>query len=224
MGPGLRQLWTEAARGRSIRRMLLNQAMARWRDQMHGTVVDLACGRNPGYWRALGLRSNPDVRLVGFDINPAFRPTVLADLTRPIPLRDACADVVISVGFLGMTPHPLDFLREIRRVLRPGGFMIASAPLVTPHSDDAHYFRFTGSALRYLCAAAGFTRVELVPLGGRWTGAAGLLAPFWRPRWLVAPIVYWTSLQIDALALRRSRGVPTPAMHLLRGWADDGRE
>ncbi len=51
--------------------------------------------------------------------------------------------------------------------------------------------------LRYVCARAGFRIESIVPIGGRWTAVAYLIAPFLRPRWLVAPVVYCICLYLD---------------------------
>jgi hypothetical protein len=73
-------LWREATRGKSIYRILMNECLKLWREEIRGTVLDFACGQEPSYWRILDLKNNEKVRLVGIDYNPAFRPTIVANL------------------------------------------------------------------------------------------------------------------------------------------------
>jgi SAM-dependent methyltransferase len=45
-----------------------------------------------------------------------------------MPLRDATVDRVLAVHALEMTPHPADLLREVWRVLAPGGKLLLVVP------------------------------------------------------------------------------------------------
>ena len=52
------QLWREAAGGKSIGRILTNQALLQWREELLGLVLDLACGQSPSYRRILKIKGN----------------------------------------------------------------------------------------------------------------------------------------------------------------------
>ncbi|SDQ72023.1 putative RNA methyltransferase [Thermostaphylospora chromogena] len=92
-----------------------------------GTVVDAGAGT--GYYLAAALTGR--ARGVALDISKyaarrAARAhprigAVVADLWRPLPLRDACADVVINVFAPRNGP-------EFARVLRPGGRLVVVTP------------------------------------------------------------------------------------------------
>lgn len=58
---GLKTIWREAARGKSIYRILMNETLRQWKDEISGVVIDLASGREPSYWRFLELKNNPKV-------------------------------------------------------------------------------------------------------------------------------------------------------------------
>jgi hypothetical protein len=73
----------------------MNECLKLWREEIRGTVLDFACGQEPSYWRILDLKDNEKVHLVGIDYNPAFRPTIVADLTHSIPFKDATADSLL---------------------------------------------------------------------------------------------------------------------------------
>jgi len=193
-----RTLWREATRGKSIWRILMNEAMKQWREEVTGLVLDCACGSNPSYRRILGLTRNEQVRLIGIDYNPDLSPTIVADLTRSIPVKDSVADVIIVSGFLMLIPNPQEFLKETRRVLKPNGRLLLTAVLIAPYSPDpTDYMRFTAEGLCLLLCNAGFTDYEILPVGNRFSAAAFLLEPFFRPRWIVAPLVHLLCLLLD---------------------------
>lgn len=90
----------------------------------------------------------------------------VADLTRlpfPIGTFDACLNIVT----LEHIPEPLAALREMGRVLKPGGRLL----LIAPHEWEVHqsphdYFRYTRHGLQYLLAEAGFCNAQIEPVGG----------------------------------------------------------
>lgn len=170
---------------------------------MSGVVLDLACGKNPSYWRVLGLKNNKRVYLVGVDFNIAYCPTVVSDLTCPLPFKDASAHAVIVSSFLYIISDPKAFLKEVWRVLKPGHCLYLTAPLIFPYTPEpTDHWRFTEDGLRFLLCQAGFVELQIFPVGGRFSAIAYLLSPFLRPRWLVAPLVYFLSLKLDSWTKR----------------------
>ena len=61
----------------------------------------------------------------------------------------------------------------------------------------------------------------MVPLGGRWSSAAYLLAPYQRPARWVAPAVARLALALDGMAERRWDGrlAPNPVGYVARAVA-----
>lgn len=99
----------------------------------HGArVLDLACGTAP-----TASRLAP-ASYVGVDLSPgelvlARRrglPVVQADATR-LPLPDASVDSVVMSMALQVVPLD-ETLREVRRVLAPGGLLVATVPVAEP--------------------------------------------------------------------------------------------
>jgi len=98
-------------------------------------VLDVASGE--GYGSALlaqVARSVVGVEYSGPTVQGAVGNFVRANLrylradARALPLADACVDAVVSFGTIEHFGRQDDFLREVRRVLRPDGRLIVSAP------------------------------------------------------------------------------------------------
>jgi SAM-dependent methyltransferase len=67
---------------------------------------------------------------INVDLDPSGRPDVVADLARPLPFADACADAIFSEDFVAqLEPDALRrFLAECRRMLKPGGTLRVLTP------------------------------------------------------------------------------------------------
>lgn len=89
-------------------------------------VLDAGCG-NGEYLRAL---AQVPVRAAGCDLSLgmlrplAHRPLINADVAA-LPLRDGAVDAVLAVHMLYHVPGREAAVRELRRVLRPGGVCVA---------------------------------------------------------------------------------------------------
>lgn len=96
------------------------------------TVLDVGCGT--GRWlAALRLRGHTG-RLLGVDLSPGMAataatragvPTVVADAVA-LPLPDAAVDVALAVHMLYHAPDLPAAVAELRRVVRPGGVVLAT--------------------------------------------------------------------------------------------------
>lgn len=99
-----------------------------------GTVVlDLGCGT--GYLIHNLREQQPTVRVYGMDLTRA-----MLDVARQrqpdvafvqasgvaLPFAEACVDAVISTSALHYVPDPLSVLREVHRVLKPGGTLVVT--------------------------------------------------------------------------------------------------
>lgn len=102
-------------------------------------VLDAGCGTG----RALTpLRAavGPSGTVVGVDVTPAMLEAavragrdrdgrlVLADVAA-LPLRSASLDAVFAAGLVAHLPRPQDDLRELARVVRPGGTLALFHPI-----------------------------------------------------------------------------------------------
>jgi len=87
----------------------------------------------------------------------------LDDMPRP----DGSYDVVVLTQVLEHVPDPLAVLREIYRILKPGGRLLLSVPLTAPlHGEPWHFFHFTHHGIARLTEETGFSIVEIEKMGG----------------------------------------------------------
>jgi ubiquinone/menaquinone biosynthesis C-methylase UbiE len=124
-------------------------------------VLDVACGTGV-LAREAAVRVVPGGRVVGLDINPAM--LSVARRLRPeiewrqgdaaaLPFEDAAFDAVVSQFALMFFPDPVAALREMGRVLAPGGRL---AVAVCAPIERAPGYRLLGEMLRrHVGAQAG---------------------------------------------------------------------
>lgn len=78
-----------------------------------------------------------------------------------LPLRDSTFEAVFCTGTLEHVEYPPRVLREIRRILRPGGYVHIEVPFLQPfHADPSDYWRWTLPGIELLCTREGFERIE----------------------------------------------------------------
>ena len=149
-------------------------------EHVRGRVLDAGAGRQA--YRAL-IEPHAE-RYESLDLDNADH---VGDLLA-IPLLDGAFDTVVCTQVIQHVPDPGLALREIARVLRPGGRLILSAPhLVWLHNEPHDYFRFTVHGLRRLIEEAGLRPLRIEPVGGlvcflAYAPSTLLLAALWPVR------------------------------------------
>jgi SAM-dependent methyltransferase len=131
---------------------------------VQGEVLDVACGTGYGsrlLARAASVsgvdRAVEAVALARNRVNGAFH---VADVP-PIPFADDCFDFVVSFETVEHIPEDEEFVREIRRVLRPGGYVLISTPNQDVSTVDGtplnewHIREYTLGSLKELLENAG---------------------------------------------------------------------
>lgn len=98
------------------------------------TVVDVGCGRGGAVATTDGSDPldfrGPGRRVIGIDVDEVGVDNPVLDEFRPItgsrwPLEDGSVDLVVSDWTLEHVEDPESFVRELTRVLRPGGAFVA---------------------------------------------------------------------------------------------------
>ncbi len=84
-----------------------------------------------------------------------------------LPFADSTFDIALCLVVLEHLPEPALAVKEIARVLKPGGRLFVIAPLLWEEHQTPHdYFRFTRYGLSHLLRQAGLKVETLSPIGG----------------------------------------------------------
>jgi SAM-dependent methyltransferase len=133
-----------------------------------GRLLDLGCGNQP-YRPFLP----PEVEYIGLDypptraaFNPKVRPEVYGD-ARTLPFADQSFDAALCFQVLEHVDRPEAVVREIQRVLKPGGLGFISAPFCyNLHMEPHDFFRFSPYGLKDLLEKNGLGVRQLRGQGG----------------------------------------------------------
>ena len=156
--------------GVSYRRKRVDADLAAATAHFTGRVLDVGGARQRG-----AFRRPAGARWVVADIERGFSPDVGADV-QALPFRDAVFDAIKATELLEHVPDVARALGECRRVLRPGGHLVITAPFLERlHGDPGDYSRYTRSMWERLLAAADLKPVTIDEQGGYFTHLAGLL-------------------------------------------------
>jgi len=138
-----------------------------------GRTLDIGGGLGP-YREYISSTSYYSV-----EINPELTPDIVGSALE-LPVRSCVADSVLCNEVLEHLPDPAAAVREIHRVLQPGGRVYATVPFLwCLHYEPHDYFRFTGHALRMIFEGAGFRVVRIEPIGRVFSYLAARLAEKW---------------------------------------------
>ncbi len=124
-----------------------------------GTLLDIGCGTKP-YRELFSVEKyvGMDYAKEGGNTNP------LADIYydgKIFPLGNDSCDSVLATEVLEHVFNPVEFLLEIRRVLKPGGLCLITVPFVwDEHEQPYDYGRYTSYGLKHLVRVAGFEILE----------------------------------------------------------------
>ena len=105
---------------------------------------------------------HPEV--INLDIFPFKNVDIVADAAS-LPFKDASVDMLISESTIEHTPNAESAIREMRRVVKPGGFVYISIPFIMPfHASPNDYSRLTHEGLKQ--KFYDFTPIKIGALGG----------------------------------------------------------
>lgn len=168
---------------------LLLGAVERALGSFKGEVLDVGCGRMP--YKSLILSEQSRVTgCIGLDLPTAYYepPDLLWD-GRTIPLPDSSVDSALLTEVLEHCPDAEAVLREVRRVLRPGGFLFLTVPFIWPIHDVPHdEFRYTPFSLHRILENVGFPNPAIEATGGRHAVLAVILGLWVRRRPLTSRV------------------------------------
>jgi len=105
---------------------------------------------NVGCAKVRRFESDCPARYLATDLRVLDTVDFSSDATR-LPLADNSVDVLITLEMLEHVPDPPAVVRELGRVLKPGGTVLLSVPSAVPRHDHHDYWRFTAQGLQALC-------------------------------------------------------------------------
>ena len=116
------------------------------------------------------------------DIDGFKKPDIIADLTCSWPLKEDLFDLIVSTWVIEHLSNPKVFFREAFRVLQDKGTLVCSVPFIhRKHGSPGDWWRLSDTALSYLSGTAGFSEVQIQPVGGTpCIACLSLLWPFLR--------------------------------------------
>ncbi|HIK39524.1 class I SAM-dependent methyltransferase [Thermoleptolyngbya sp. M55_K2018_002] len=94
-----------------------------------------------------------------------------------IPLGDSEVDIVLCNQVLEHVLDPSQAMREMARILKPGGYFIGSVPHVSPvHLEPHDYRRYTALGIKQLVQQQGYCDIHIEGNGGVFRAAALMIA------------------------------------------------
>ncbi len=99
----------------------------------------LEAGAGPGLFAPHVRKVRPDLRWIALDLIRAPWNNLVGD-AQVLPFRDRAFDAVVGVDFVHHLSTPLEFFREVARVLKPGGELRAVEPWVSFFSFPIYRF------------------------------------------------------------------------------------
>ncbi|HKR07037.1 MAG TPA: class I SAM-dependent methyltransferase [Bacteroidia bacterium] len=152
---------------------------------LHGKLLDIGCGKMP--YRKFILENSTVNKYVGLDIENAlaYDENVKPDFTWDgitMPFEDSEFNCALGTEVLEHCFEPGIILKEVYRVLKPGGVFFFTVPFLwnlheVPHDE----YRYTPFALEKHLKNAGFSEVEIKATGG-WDASLAQMIGLWTKR------------------------------------------
>jgi len=130
----------------------------------HGRLLDVGCGNRPYEPLLRGVGE-----YIGIDVNYQTGGPRVSGLAYALPFTASSFDTVFSTQTLEHVEEPHLAVAEMARVLRPGGYLILTAPQTWRlHEKPYDFFRYTRFGLQYLMEHNQLRIIHLLPQGGAW--------------------------------------------------------
>lgn len=178
----------------------------------NGRLLDIGCGKMP--YKTFILENSKVESYIGLDIENAliYDSAVQPDFTWngiKMPFEDESFDCAFGTEVLEHCPDPEIVLKEVYRILKPGGVFFFTVPFLwnlheVPHDE----YRYTPFSLERHFRNAGFSDIEIKATGG-WHASMAQMLGLWvkrspmpegKRKWLmyvIKPVMKYL-LRIDA--------------------------
>lgn len=149
--------------------------------EIGGVLLDVGCGQMP--YKPLLMSSHSSItEYIGLDFanNPVHKNH--PDITwvdGKIPLNEESIDCAISTEVFEHCSDPESVIKEIYRVLKPGGMLFFTVPFLWPlHEVPYDEYRYTPFSIERHLLNSGFSDIKIEALGG-WDASLAQMLGLW---------------------------------------------
>jgi SAM-dependent methyltransferase len=136
------------------------QSVKNFKQQIKENDLVLSVGDGPSHYRPLFKK------YIGFDISKSLSIDFMADIYR-IPIKSNSIPSIINIQVMEHLKYPEKALKELNRIMKPGGKMLITAPQgCALHDEPYDFFRYTPYSLKFLLEESDFEVKEIKPRGG----------------------------------------------------------
>jgi SAM-dependent methyltransferase len=136
---------------------------------MRGRIFDLGCGIRP-YERDILKYADDYIGLDWLNTQHSLRADIIADLNNPLPIKNTCADTVVSFQVLEHLSEPQVVLNEAFRILKPNKWIFIAVPFNwSVHEAPYDFFRYTRYGIEHMFKKAGFIDIDVEEATGFWS-------------------------------------------------------
>jgi len=187
----------ETIRGRTLYRILFQQAVLISAPFIRGRVLDIGSGSNPTYQKYLPQK----IEYLKTDYVQKENIQQVLDFNNKFPFEDESVQTVFLFHNLYIAEDPRAVLEEVKRVLSKDGFILISNPFGTNIMPEPHdYNRLTEEGLDNLITKTSLVIVEAKALGDRFSVIANTMHAFF---------VFWpVRLVFNVLAIFCDKLIP----------------
>jgi SAM-dependent methyltransferase len=150
-----------------------------------GKLLDVGCGKMP--YKHYILTHSFVEEYIGIDLENAlvYDRDIKPDTTWNgiiMPFDQQQFETIIATEVLEHCPNPLCTLKEIYRVMKPGGIFFFTVPFLwNLHEVPNDEYRYTPFALKRLLHETGFTNIQIQATGG-WHASLAQMLGLWARR------------------------------------------
>ena len=147
-----------------------------------GNLLDIGCGKMP--YKNYILQNSTVTKYVGLDIENAMKYDALVkpDFTWDgikMPFENGQFETAFATEVLEHCPKPDIVLKEVKRVLKPGGIFFFTVPFLWPLHEVPHdEYRYTPFSLKRFLEENGFVNIEIKAIGG-WHASMAQMLGLW---------------------------------------------